>query len=658
MSTLQAGRMVTTNVQLVRELGRGAMGSVWLADHLTLRTKVAVKFIAEQLATNDADVLARFTAEATAAAQIKSPHVVQTFDAGIMDDGTPYIVMELLEGETLGARLDRVGRLAIRQVAQILAQVARALDKAHRVGIVHRDIKPDNIFLMPSDDDLHVKILDFGIAKGLHLPASGGVTMPGTLVGTPDYMSREQVMHSQAVDAHTDMWALAVTVYEALTDHLPFTGENVGATCAHIAMGRFVAPSRLRPELPRELDAWFDRAWHTEREARFANAKVMALAFLQHVRVKTDDLEDLLTQTGVFAMPPEVRAALATGGRPDTPRQGVAMPRATPLPAGVQAQAGTPTPRSRSASTSGTLAAGADPERPSGRSSGAAPDSKRPSTPPRSARPSQPAYPRRMSAASSHPSGRTDIAQFPPVASASGSPPASERAPSARPPLPRPPRASAPGPASGRARDSVPAAPIAVAAMASARPPFAPAAPPPVPAASDPTPVAAGGLLAAAAAPPPDLLAPERPASAGTLRGAASSAPEAPSRRRWGVLALVASVLAFGAGVALTLLVVGRSAPAPSASHDGAEVARAPATATAPAAAIVPPPSAPPALGPAAGSGAPTASTPSADATASAPAASSAPAGSSAPPPASTQKPKAPATGWRPPPAKKKPSWL
>ena len=155
-----AGEHVTEHIRLVRELGRGAMGSVWVADHLTLETHVAVKFINRQLldAGDDEDMRQRFSREARSAAHIKSPHVVQIFDHGVMDDGAPYIIMELLEGESLAQRIE-VGPLSLEDSARVVVQVARGLAVAHERGIVHRDIKPENIFLCDEEDGFVCKLL-------------------------------------------------------------------------------------------------------------------------------------------------------------------------------------------------------------------------------------------------------------------------------------------------------------------------------------------------------------------------------------------------------------------------------------------------------------------------------------------------------------------
>ncbi|UQA57932.1 serine/threonine-protein kinase [Polyangium aurulentum] len=277
--SLVAGALVGANVRLIRPLKRGGMGSVWLAEHLTLRTQVAVKFMSELLA-QDREYVARFSREATASAQIKSPHVVQVFDHGISSDGTPYIVMELLEGEDLRTRLGRLGTISVEETAAIITQVARGLTKAHAAGIVHRDIKPDNIFLTDHDGELFVKLLDFGIAKHAAQESELGMTGTGAMVGTPHYMSPEQILSARRVDLRSDLWSLGVVAYRALTSQVPFQGETLGAVCIAIERGAFVPPSQRRPGLPPSLDPWFHRAFAREVDHRFQTAKEMAEAFV------------------------------------------------------------------------------------------------------------------------------------------------------------------------------------------------------------------------------------------------------------------------------------------------------------------------------------------------------------------------------------------
>ncbi|MBW2528590.1 MAG: protein kinase [Deltaproteobacteria bacterium] len=296
---IQPGMQVTPNVRTVERLGEGAMGEVWVADHLTLKTQVAVKFISEELDPNDGEVLARFEREASTAARIKSPFVVQTFDQGVTPQGTPYIVMELLEGEGLGDRLDRTEWLSLQQAGQVLAHTAKALGSAHKLGIVHRDIKPDNVFLLNTDDGFMVKVLDFGIAKEPKLSEVGGLTQPGNLVGTPEFMSPDRILSPLVTDFRTDLWALAVTMYICVTGELPFEGNSIDKLCVEILSSKFTPPSQLRPDVvPQGIDAWFAKALARKPEERFGSAKEMALAFLRALPSGSELLEDELMMTG------------------------------------------------------------------------------------------------------------------------------------------------------------------------------------------------------------------------------------------------------------------------------------------------------------------------------------------------------------------------
>lgn len=260
------------------------MGEVWSAEHLALNTEVAVKFLstdaggaARQLA------LHRFRFEAQVSAHLgqKTSHVVSVHDAGNSAQG-PYLVMEHVRGCTLRVELNRRGQLDATVVADILDQVAEALSIAHAFGIVHRDLKPSNLLLADhADQPIYVKVADFGIAKALH--ASPGVDRPedtsdGWMLGSPAYMSPEQ-MSGRAVDARTDMWSLGVIAYESLTGRLPFPGRTVSEILLNMSVGRFEAPSRVLPSLPKELDEWFLRALAQRKENRFRTMAEMTREF-------------------------------------------------------------------------------------------------------------------------------------------------------------------------------------------------------------------------------------------------------------------------------------------------------------------------------------------------------------------------------------------
>ncbi len=311
--------MVTPRVRLVRLLGQGGMGSVWVAEHLTLNTEVAVKFITASLAEADPSLLARFEREARVAAQIKSPHVVQTYDHGVMADGTPFIVMELLEGESLGDRLTRAGPLSLAEADLLVRQTTEVLARAHELGVVHRDIKPDNLFCIKSSYDLFIKVLDFGIAKQPHMPSEHGMTRTGAMLGTPYYMSPEQVTSAKHAGPQADLWALTVATYEAITGQVPFNGETLGALCIAIATAQFTPATVATANLPKAIDFWFARALNLDPEQRYANAKEYSQAFSAAVKaVPVPDEAVASNQPAATAGSPAATqvGAPALGGHP------------------------------------------------------------------------------------------------------------------------------------------------------------------------------------------------------------------------------------------------------------------------------------------------------------------------------------------------------
>jgi serine/threonine-protein kinase len=277
VAELVAGALVTPNLRLVRSLGQGGMGRVWIADHLALRTQVVVKFMSEELAQSD-EALARFSREAAAASQVKSPHVVHMIDFGVAQNGLPYIAMELLEGKDLSQLIARYGVLSPEGVSRIVTQVGRALTRAHEKGIIHRDIKPENIFLIDAGGgEIFAKVLDFGVAKAA-LADSVRTTGTGMMIGTPLYMSPEQVLGEKTVDHRSDLWSLGVVAFEAMTGGVPFSGETVGAISVAICHKEMPRPSERNHEIGPEVDAWFLRACARDLGARFRTAKEMGEA--------------------------------------------------------------------------------------------------------------------------------------------------------------------------------------------------------------------------------------------------------------------------------------------------------------------------------------------------------------------------------------------
>jgi serine/threonine-protein kinase len=243
------------------------MGAVWRAHHLTLDVPCALKFI---LDGGDAGARSRFQQEARASARLKSRNVVQMLDHGVWRD-RPYLAMELLDGEPLSTRLDREKRLSPEHTLALVRGVARALSAAMQLGIVHRDLKPDNVFIARDGGEEYAKVLDFGIAKitdrdRLRVDHR---TNTGALLGTPRYMSPEQVDGTMAVDGRSDLWSLAVITYECLTGELPFDSNALGNLFMRIMTAPLPIPSQVARHLPAEFDAWWQRAADRDPERRF-----------------------------------------------------------------------------------------------------------------------------------------------------------------------------------------------------------------------------------------------------------------------------------------------------------------------------------------------------------------------------------------------------
>jgi len=272
VTAIAKGTVLADRYRLVERLGEGSMGSVWRAEHLTLGSEVAIKLLDASIARHSV-ALARFMREARSAASLKSVHVVQIHDFGVFGE-IPYIAMELLRGETLGARVRRLGKLDPGETAQILTHVARAIGKAHEAGVVHRDLKPDNIFLVREDDEEFAKVLDFGVAKAGEGVFAATLTSAGKLLGTPAYMSAEQAAGTP-VDRRTDLWAMAVIAFECLTGTLPFIGDDLPDLLHAIHDGPIPIPSRLG-RVPVGFDAWFARGVARRLDDRFRSAREMA----------------------------------------------------------------------------------------------------------------------------------------------------------------------------------------------------------------------------------------------------------------------------------------------------------------------------------------------------------------------------------------------
>jgi serine/threonine protein kinase len=264
------GRTFGGTYRILRRLGEGGMGVVFEAEHLRLHRRVAVKVLSSTGASN-ADLLARFQQEAEIIGRLEHPHVVTVLDYDVTERGEPYLVLELLHGETLQERLSRQAPLDLTEAVRIATQIASALTAAECASIVHRDLKPSNVFLTDAPGEgTFVKLLDFGISK--NLKSRLHLTEMRVLIGTPEYMAPEQAMgNNQLVDARTDQYALAVVLYEMLTGEQPFAHDDIAEVLRRVLTLDAPRASTVAPWIPEELDTVLARALEKSPAARFGS---------------------------------------------------------------------------------------------------------------------------------------------------------------------------------------------------------------------------------------------------------------------------------------------------------------------------------------------------------------------------------------------------
>jgi serine/threonine-protein kinase len=272
------GKVLGGSYHLVRVIGEGGMGAVYEAEHIRLPRRFAVKLLRADVGA-DPVAIERFRREADIASSIGHEHIVDVVDFNVASSGVPYMVLELLEGEDLGTRIKRRTQLSPAELRPILEQVADALEAAHGRGVIHRDLKPQNIFLCRRGGrDDFVKILDFGISKIVHSPSV--VTQAGTVFGTPNYMSPEQAQGPGVdLDPRTDVFTLGVVCYEALTGQLAFDGSSAAATLYKVCHTDPIAPRSLLPDIPPSIEAVVMRAMAKSVEDRWQTARQVAVAF-------------------------------------------------------------------------------------------------------------------------------------------------------------------------------------------------------------------------------------------------------------------------------------------------------------------------------------------------------------------------------------------
>jgi CheY-like chemotaxis protein len=276
-----SGSTLGGKYRLEGEIARGGMGSVWRGVHLSLGVDVAIKFMDPGLAQTSH--YASFEREARAAAQLRSEHTVRVYDHGISHQGLPYLVMEYIAGEPLAAAIARRGPFPPAEVVALVEQASRALGEAHAQGVVHRDVKPENILLVddPARRPFTVKLIDFGLANPSEARAPGEAPV---VAGTPSYMSPEYLRGEVAPNPLLDLWGLAATAYRAMTGRVAFEGESLPAIYQKVCAEPAPVPSRAKPDVPPAFDAWFLRACARAPAERFQTAGELASALAVALR--------------------------------------------------------------------------------------------------------------------------------------------------------------------------------------------------------------------------------------------------------------------------------------------------------------------------------------------------------------------------------------
>ena len=268
------GATLAERYEIVRRIGEGGMGAVYEARHSIIGKRVAIKVLLEKFLENE-EFIARLLQEARLASSIGHQNIVDVTDFGTTRDGRAFVVMEYLEGEPLSELIMRDAPLPVERSLAIVKQVSSALGAAHSKGIVHRDVKPENVYLIRRGDQDFVKVVDFGVSKAVHTQEEGSewqrLTRTGAVLGTPLFMSPEQAAGKEDIDARADIWSTALILYECLTGELPFRGANYLGVIAQIQSKEVQPPSALRPELgiPQAVDRMVMHALEKDRGQRY-----------------------------------------------------------------------------------------------------------------------------------------------------------------------------------------------------------------------------------------------------------------------------------------------------------------------------------------------------------------------------------------------------
>jgi serine/threonine-protein kinase len=331
----QPGQIIDGKYRIVRLLGTGGMGAVYEGENVRIRRKVAIKMLHASVSSQD-EVLRRFENEAKAAGMVGSDHICEVLDMGELGDGTRYMVMEYLDGETLSSLIKRSVRLRAPQSIPILVQILDALGAAHVAGIIHRDLKPDNVFILPQKGGIQnfVKILDFGVSKFSQLSGEAmNVTRAGAVVGTPYYMSPEQARGTSAIDQRTDIYAIGVLLYQATTGQVPYQAETFNELLFKIVLEVAPPPQTYVPDLDPDFAAIIQRAMAREPEQRYTSCAEFKDALLRYQASRVNPLPPYNLPTFPNDGPPQARTEVLDLSRlPPGTLPGGSMPSWPGLP--------------------------------------------------------------------------------------------------------------------------------------------------------------------------------------------------------------------------------------------------------------------------------------------------------------------------------------